>query len=106
MGNELRITKFLAMKVSIFRLRCWLVVARVGLVTRGVLDLLCIWEAIAFIGVCWAHANGYVAAVDVILRWSMWAVYVGAVCVLLHWMALWVCGRARKVLDAAGVENE
>ncbi len=33
-------------------------------------------------------------------------VNVGVVCALLHWMALWVCGRARKVLDAAGVENE
>ena len=35
-----------------------------------------------------------------------WLVCLAGVCALLHWMALWVCGRARKVLDAAGVENE
>lgn len=97
---------FFAMKVSLFTLRFWLVVARVGLVASKVLDLLCILEGFAFIWVCWAFANGYVDVVEVILRWGMWAVYVGAVCVLLRWLALWVCGRVREVLDAAGVENE
>ena len=79
------------MKVSLFTLRFWLVVARVELVARWVLRLLDCLQGVAFILGCWAYANGYVAAVDVILRWGMWAVYVGAVCVMLRWLALWLC---------------
>lgn len=94
------------MKVSLFTLRFWLVVARVGLGASKVLDLLCILEGFAFIWVSWAFANGYVDVVEVVLRWGMWVVYVGAVCVLLRWLALWVCGRARKWLDDAVVVNE
>lgn len=93
-------------KVSIFRLRFWLVVARVGLVARGVLRLLDCLHGLLFTVACYALFVERNELALMVLRWGIWLVALTGVCALLHWMALWVCGRARKVLDAAGVENE
>lgn len=94
------------MKVSLFRLRFWLVVARVGLVANWVWRLLDCLQGLLFTVACYALFVERDELALMVLRWGIWLVCLAGVCALLHWVALWVCGRARKVLDAAGVENE
>lgn len=94
------------MKVSLFTLRFWLVVARVGLVANWVWRLLDCLQGLLFTVACYALFVERDELALMVLRWGIWLVCLSGVCALLHWMALWVCGRVREVLDAAGVENE